>query len=164
MPDAPATGEPDSENTRLLSGPELAAVFTGTTAKPGAVGAEDLRGFRMGHGAAVLLDRPAIVGRRPRLPRVITGRPPLLVRVPSPTGEVSSSHLDIRQVGSTVVVTDLHSTNGTIVRPPAGEPRTLRQGESVVVSPGTLIDIGENVTLEILPPRKTAPTSSGRPS
>jgi hypothetical protein len=57
----------------------------------------------------------------------------------------------LRQTGTTVVVTDLRSTNGTIVLVPGSTPRKLLQGESVVVSPGTLVDIGDENILQILP-------------
>jgi hypothetical protein len=53
-------------------------------------------------------------------------------------------------------VTDLKSTNGSIVMVPGAVPRKLRQGESVVVSPGTLVDIGDDNVLQILPMRHLA--------
>lgn len=101
--------------------------------------------------APQLLDVPCVVGRRPSAPRVPDGQPPRLVTVPSPLKEVSASHVEVRQRGSTVVVTDLRSTNGSVVLMPGSRPRKLRQGESVVVSPGTLVDIGDDNVLQILP-------------
>jgi hypothetical protein len=53
-----------------------------------------------------------------------------------------------------VIVTDLKSTNGSIVMVPGSVPRKLRQGESVVVSPGTLVDIGDDNVIEILSARR----------
>jgi hypothetical protein len=107
--------------------------------------------FRVGSGSPVSLSSAAYVGRRPSLPRIPRGSSPTLVRVDSPRSEVSSTHVEIRQEGSTVVVTDLRSTNGTGVSIP-GMPRlTLRQGESLVVVPGTLIDVGDGNVVEILP-------------
>lgn len=108
--------------------------------------------FRLGLGSErVLLDAPALIGRRPTLPRVSSGeRSPRLVRVESPRKEVSSTHLEMRQVGGSVVVTDLRSTNGSVVMLPGSVPRTLRQSESMVVSPGTLIDIGDGNVLQVL--------------
>jgi hypothetical protein len=52
-----------------------------------------------------------------------------------------------------VVVTDLRSTNGTVVTMPGRPALTLRQGESVVVVPGTVVDIGDGNIVEILPGR-----------
>ncbi|MDJ0334697.1 FHA domain-containing protein [Salinibacterium sp. G-O1] len=99
----------------------------------------------------VMLDRPARVGREPSAPRIATGVAPALIRVDSPSNEVSGTHLEVRQVGSSVVVTDLRSTNGSVVMQPGSIPRKLRQGESLVISPGALVDIGDKNILEILP-------------
>jgi FHA domain len=108
--------------------------------------------FRVGEFAEpVMLDRPARVGRDPRLSRISTGAPPRLVSVSSPDHEVSGTHVELRQVGSSVIVTDLRSTNGSVVMQPGSTPRKLRQGESVVVSPGALVDIGDGNILQILP-------------
>jgi pSer/pThr/pTyr-binding forkhead associated (FHA) protein len=108
-------------------------------------------GFRIGSSAIVLLDAIAYIGRRPSAPRVVRGGSARLVRVKSPTKEVSSTHLELRQTGSAVVVQDLGSTNGTRVAVPGHPSRTLRPGESLVVTVGTLIDIGDRNVLEILP-------------
>jgi hypothetical protein len=107
-------------------------------------------------GSTYWLDVPAIIGRNPRGPRVPTGEPLTLITVNSPTNEVSSSHVEIRQRGTTVVVTDLRSTNGTSVTIPLSQPRRLRPSESIVVSSGSLIDIGDGTIIHILP--ITAPT------
>jgi FHA domain len=108
--------------------------------------------FRVGNRAeTVMLDRPARVGREPAVTRISTGVSPRLVRVYSPSSEVSGTHLEVRQVGASVIVTDLRSTNGSVVTQPGSLPRKLRQGESVVVTPGTLVDIGDGNILHILP-------------
>jgi pSer/pThr/pTyr-binding forkhead associated (FHA) protein len=109
-------------------------------------------GFRVGAaGRTVLLDAVVYVGRAPTSPRIQHGLIPKLVRVPSPKGEISGTHLEIRQLGASVVVTDLRSTNGSVVAVPGSEARALRQGESMVVTPGTLVDIGDGNVIEILP-------------
>jgi hypothetical protein len=109
-------------------------------------------GFRIGDsGRTVLLDTAAYLGRAPSSPRIQNGAPPKLIRVPSPRGEVSSTHLEVRQHGASIIVTDLRSTNGSVVSVPGRAPRALRQGESMVVTPGTLVDIGDGNVIEILP-------------
>jgi hypothetical protein len=121
--------------------------------------------FRIGK-TVVWLDAVCYVGRRPSSPRIIYGQMPRLVRVSSPGQEVSSTHVEVRQLGSSVVLTDMRSTNGSTVFPPGGSPRKLRQGESVVVTPGTLVDIGDGNVMEILPLESsdqadTGPTPTG---
>ena len=124
----------------------------GRTKAPRPVGAVPVYSFRIGAlKDPIALDRPARIGRRPSSPRILVGVAPRLVRVVSPHSEVSATHLELRQTGTTVVVTDLRSTNGTVVLLPGSPPRKLRQGESVVVSPGTLVDIGDDNILQILP-------------
>ena len=118
--------------------------------------------FRIGR-TVVWLDAVSYVGRRPSSPRIIYGQMPRLVRVPSPKQEVSSTHVELRQLGASVVLTDMRSTNGSIVFPPSGEPRKLRQGESVVATPGTLVDIGDGNVIEILP-LESRPLSNGPPA
>lgn len=105
------------------------------------------------------LDRPAYIGRRPSQPRILLGPRPRLVRVPSATGEVSSTHLELMMQGDSVVATDLKSTNGTRVRIPGSEAMRLRQGESVVLTPGSTIDIGDGNVIEILPPMRPGATA-----
>jgi hypothetical protein len=118
--------------------------------------------FRIGR-TVVWLDAVSYVGRRPSSPRIIYGQMPRLVRVPSPKQEVSSTHVELRQLGSSVVLTDMRSTNGSIVFPPGGEPRKLRQGESVVATPGTLVDIGDGNVIEILPLESRPPSDEPSP-
>ena len=122
------------------------------TKAPRPVGAVPVYSFRIGAlKDPIALDRPARIGRRPSAPRILVGAAPRLVRVVSPNSEVSATHLELRQTGTTVVVTDLRSTNGTVVLLPGSPPRKLLQGESVVVSPGTLVDMGDDNILQILP-------------
>lgn len=108
-------------------------------------------GFRVGDGAAYRLDTPVYIGRKPRSPRIVTGTVPRLLKVASPSREISGTHIELRQEGDRVVVTDMRTTNGTFVAQPGQSHVKLRQGESLVVAPGTLVDIGDGVVIEILP-------------
>lgn len=123
---------------------------------PASPPAAQFLGFRVGSSAVILLDAVVYIGRKPSAPRVVRGGMPRLVRVPSATNEISSTHLELRQLGKTVVVTDMRSTNGTAVGVPGLPVRRLRQGESLVVTPGTLIDIGDRIVIEILPLQERA--------
>lgn len=105
--------------------------------------------FRIDGGAPRPIDAPVYLGRNPGAPRVAAG-PVTLVRVESPTGVVSSTHLELRVEGRRLVATDLRSTNGTVVRSASGV-RRLRPGESVVVTPGTTLELGGDTIVEILP-------------
>jgi hypothetical protein len=112
-------------------------------------------------GLVVVLDRPVVVGRRPAAPRVVNGPDPALVTVPSPTGQVSASHLAVRVEGEAVVVEDLRSTNGTTVRAPGARSITMTSGSSMVVLTGTVVDIGDANTVEILSRHLRSTSSAG---
>ena len=107
--------------------------------------------FRLATGEDLLLDKVYRIGRNPRPRRIQAGEALELVAVASPTAIVSASHLEIRQDGDAVVVTDLGSTNGTLVRFAPGRTQRLRSGASLTVLPGTTVDIGDGNLIEILP-------------
>ncbi len=111
-----------------------------------------LYGFRINGGQAYPLDAVHYFGRNPRQPRIPLPDPSRLVPVVSASKSVSATHLEIKQIGDSIVATDLKSTNGTSVIAPQSHWQRLRAGESVVVVPGTFIDIGDGNVIEILPP------------
>jgi hypothetical protein len=108
--------------------------------------------FRVRDGQPYPLDVVHYVGRNPKQPRIPLKEPVRLFSVASPTKLVSSTHLELRQQGDSVVVTDLRSTNGTSVILPGRDWQRLRADQGIAVIPGTFIDIGDGVVLEILPP------------
>ncbi|MBC7724420.1 MAG: FHA domain-containing protein [Burkholderiaceae bacterium] len=117
------------------------------TAEPG-VGDISAR-FRIvvNGGDPVPLDRTVIVGRRPRAGG--GGQATRLVTVESPSREVSGNHLEVRVVGGSVVVTDLRSTNGTVIRMPGIRASTMSPGDSVVATLGSRVDVGDGNVIEI---------------
>lgn len=134
LPPAPAPEEPEESGLAALGfGDEPVAVLA------------------FAHGEEVPVDRPVLVGRGP------THRPgspdAALVTVPSPHQEVSGTHVEFRpgdglDLGS-AVVTDLGSTNGTVVVQPGLPPRDLRPGEPVALRPGALVDLGDGAVVEV---------------
>lgn len=107
-------------------------------------------GFRLPDGTERRLDAVYRLGRNPKPSRVGDGHPSRLVIIPSATSAVSATHLEIRQDGDSVVVTDVGSTNGTMVFPPRGRRQRLRAGQSLAVRPGTRVDIGDGNIIEVL--------------
>jgi FHA domain len=103
-------------------------------------------------GEVVDVNRVVVVGRAPQL-RDLGDEQALLVSVPSPNQEISSTHLEIRpgvgsDVGSAVVV-DLGSTNGTLVVQPGRPAEDLQPGIGVRLVPGAIVDLGEGVTIRV---------------
>ncbi|GAB2510356.1 FHA domain-containing protein [Paramicrobacterium agarici] len=105
-------------------------------------------GYRVNGGQAFALDLPHRYGRSPR---VVSGGEARLVPLLSPTKTVSATHLDLRQIGDAVVVSDLGSTNGTSVMEPGAHWRRMAPGESVAVAAGTFIDLGDGNVIEVMP-------------
>ena len=104
-------------------------------------------------GEVVDVDRTLVVGRAPQ-PR--GDGDVRLVTVPSPHQEISSTHLEIRpgegpDLGAPVV-TDLGSTNGTVVVQPGLPAEDLRPGAAVQLLPGAIVDLGEGVTIRVTTP------------
>ena len=157
---APAVGRPARADRDAPADPVAAhdrearepAVAASVEPRP----APGVPAFRVGDGDPRPITGPVLIGRRPHAPRVPDPRGvvPELVTVASPRAVVSGTHLELRVEGTRVVATDLRSTNGTIVRSATGV-RRMRAGESIVVAPGTRLDLGDDTIIEILP----APTA-----
>jgi len=152
----PVSGTWSGSASRLsppaVPGPAIAEVVDNVWSEPIP---EKPRPFRilLDDGTLVPLDQPVYLGRRPSVPRIHPGGIPLLVTFDSPQREVSSTHLLLTTVGGAIVATDLKSTNGSIVRVPGAAPHTLLGGESAVLTPGTVIELGDGNSIELLPPQ-----------
>ncbi|OYO18654.1 hypothetical protein CGZ93_14640 [Enemella dayhoffiae] len=100
------------------------------------------------HGQPVEVDRTVLIGRSPHANRVARERLPRLLTVPSPSNDISRNHVQVSPEGWDLLVTDLHSTNGTaLVRPGNPEPERLAPGEPVPVYPGCVLDLGDGITI-----------------
>ena len=107
-------------------------------------------------GEEAPVDRPIVLGRAPRALGIDPDEQPLLLAVPSPHHEISSTHVEIRpgagaDHGAAVAV-DLGSTNGTVVTVPGLPPEALRPGIPVQLLPGAVVDIGDGLTIEVIHP------------
>ncbi|MGP9539773.1 FHA domain-containing protein [Brachybacterium sp. AOP43-C2-M15] len=99
------------------------------------------------HGERIVLDRSAVIGRRPRASRVSVSDVPQLITVPSPQQDVSRSHLELRLEGWHVVALDLGTTNGTTLHREGFEPVRLRSTEGMLLHDGDRLDLGDGVLL-----------------
>ncbi len=100
-------------------------------------------------GAREALTQPILVGRSPSVSKISSGEMPRLLTVGTPEQDISRNHVQVSLEGGTVVVTDLHSRNGTMVELPGRSPQKLRAGEPTSVILGTIIDLGSGVTLTV---------------
>jgi hypothetical protein len=105
--------------------------------------------LRASDGSSAELDRPVLIGRAPSTDRS-DNRAPRLMTVPSPNHDISRTHLEVAPDGWQIVATDLNSTNGTILVRPGGVDRhQLAAGEAVTVQVGSVVELGDGVSVLI---------------
>ncbi|MER3387593.1 MAG: FHA domain-containing protein [Microcella pacifica] len=100
-------------------------------------------------GESALLDQAIILGRAPSASRVSGTTVPRLITLTTPNQDISRSHVQVAVEGDTVVVTDLHSMNGTLITVPGRNPVRLREGEPTTVITDTVIDLGDGARLVV---------------
>jgi FHA domain len=133
---------PSATSCRICGGPVAAQ-------GPQFVAYPILAVLRASDGTSAELDRPILIGRAPSTDRS-NSRAPRLMTVPSPNHDISRVHLEVAPDGWQIVVTDLNSTNGTIlVRPGGGDRQQLAPGEPVPVQVGSVIELGDGVSVLI---------------
>lgn len=108
-----------------------------------------LGAIELSTGEHFVLDRSAIVGRRPRASRADGRQAPQLITVPSPQQDVSRSHLELRLEGWHVVAIDLGSTNGTTLQREGADLLRLRPQDGIVLHDGDRLDLGDDVRLRL---------------
>ncbi len=112
--------------------------------------------LQISNGDVVDVDRAIVIGRAPEARRFNDTEQPRLVTVPSPHLEISSTHIEVRPgTGAdhgSAVVTDLGSTNGTVLVQPGLGPEDLAPGVTVQLIPGAIIDLGDGVTIQVASP------------
>lgn len=145
----------DVRDSTIDAGTERAAVDSGPSADVPATPPAALPivswAFRVrGTEVVVPLDVPAHIGRRPGASRVPAATAPRRVVIPSQHRDVSSQHARIEQLGASIVVTDLGSTNGIVVHWSAGGFHRLRPGASSVVLADAIVELGDGVEIEFL--------------
>jgi hypothetical protein len=105
--------------------------------------------LRASDGSTAEVDRPVLIGRAPSADRS-SRQSPRLMTVASPNHDISRTHLEVAPQGWQVLVTDLNSTNGTVlVRPGAVDRQRLAPGEPVPAQVGSVIELGDGVSVLI---------------
>lgn len=105
--------------------------------------------LRPSSGGRIEVDRPVVIGRSPAANRVSGDQLPRLLTVPSPSHDISRTHVQVAPENGRIVVTDLNSTNGTVLVAPDGRRTDLRPGVAVPVDAGSLIDLGDGITIAV---------------
>lgn len=104
-------------------------------------------------GERAMLDKSVLIGRNPKVSGTVEGEFPHLVKFDQHGQGLSRTHAEVTIEGWQMLVTDLHSTNGTEVTLPGQSSRRLHPGEPVAVEIGTLIDFGDGIRCTVEPVR-----------
>ena len=99
-------------------------------------------------GMVIELDRPAILGRRPKAEGSLVGEIPQLIVLGELQG-LSRSHAMVKLEQWQVLVEDLGSANGTVVTLPGRDPRRLHQSDPMLLEHGAVIDLGGEISLTV---------------
>ena len=160
MPETPAPETPEYDHDGLT----VAGAWQPPPAEPPGIPGQPpapdvtvpVARLQISNGDEVDVDRAVVIGRAPEARRFNDTEQPRLVTVPSPHLEISSTHIEVRPgTGAdhgTAVVTDLGSTNGTVLVQPGLGPEDLAPGVAVQLIPGAIIDLGDGVTIKVTSP------------
>jgi len=105
--------------------------------------------LRFDGGRTVDVDRSLLIGRRPSATDRTSDFG--LVEVNDPESSVSRSHVEVTVEEWQITMTDLGSTNGTVVEAPGEDPVRLRAHEPHVVGLGVRVILGGAVTFDLAP-------------
>ncbi len=125
-------GGVDSHNPQLVNRPILAVLSTSS-------------------GEQMPLAGPILIGRAPA--NSGNDLSAELLRVPSPNHDISRTHVRVAPHEWTIEVTDLYSTNGTVVVTPTGQQIRLEPGQTTESAVGGQIDLGDGQVIHLNVPR-----------
>ncbi|MFJ2352301.1 FHA domain-containing protein [Glutamicibacter sp. NPDC087673] len=93
------------------------------------------------------LNRSVILGRQPSAAAIKSDTDPRLLKVESPSGDISRSHLHVRVEGWHVQLVDLGATNGTVLLREGQRPRRLSRHQEIMLINGDVADLGDGVSI-----------------
>jgi FHA domain len=152
-PDQPPTEElsGDHDGLTVMSGDirELRNGQTRPEAPARAAESGPRFAIELADGSLEPLDRALLVGRAPTVTKTSGDEVPRLYTVVTDDQDISRNHVRFVIEGDTVVLTDLHSRNGTTISLPGKPAQKLRPGEPTSITVGTLVDLGSGVTFTV---------------
>ncbi len=153
----PAPEDVDHDGQTNAGGEESAPPPPGIPGQPPAPPVtQPVAKLMISDGQNIVVDRVVLIGRAPEARRFTSTEQPMLVTVPSRLHEISSTHVEVRPGTGvdhgTAVVTDMGSTNGTVLVQPGLGPEDLKPGIAVQLIPGAIINLGDGITIQVTRP------------
>lgn len=102
--------------------------------------------LRVSDGSQAELDRTVLIGRQPTATRFSRDEMPHLLIVGGQQQDISRTHVEVQVDDWNVLVVD-RSSNGTWLVRPGADPQRLHSDEPVLVLPGSVLDLGDGVTI-----------------
>jgi hypothetical protein len=100
--------------------------------------------LRFSNGIEVPLDGPLVIGRMPSYGAIVDGEAATPVTIDN--SELSRSHATVHLSDWSIHIVDPGSTNGTSVVLPGQAPTLCDTGMRMMITPGTVVDLGNVVT------------------
>ena len=147
LPDTTIIVEPDDFATRAPAPFDAEADLAQSLDEDPPAGSTAVVGVLIfSNGVRIEVDRSVLIGRNPKLTGSVDGLIPHIMKYEGQGQGLSRTHAEVRVENSQMVLEDLNSTNGTEVELPGEPRRRLHGGDPVVLVPGTLIDLGDELT------------------
>ncbi|MCL2515715.1 MAG: FHA domain-containing protein [Microbacteriaceae bacterium] len=140
LPSRPPVPEPGAPFAPAAAAPEPAAETQAVQVVAPASVAERPWSLRLPDGSMTPLAGAAFVGRNPQSTDAAPGGAVLPLN--DPAKSLSKTHALLVPSGDWVMVTDLHSTNGTAVIDRSGSTTVLEPGRSSPVADGSVLQLG----------------------
>lgn len=115
--------------------------------QPAVVPRPTLGTLRLSTGEDIPLDRGVLLGRAPKTENESGPGRPHVLRLGGASEDVSRNHVEITLEDWSVLVTDLDSTNGTVITAPGRAPERLRANVPQAIEPGTVVSLADEITL-----------------
>ncbi|WP_143556968.1 FHA domain-containing protein [Serinibacter salmoneus] len=102
--------------------------------------------LHLSSGESLDVEGPVLIGRAPTAP---AGQAARLVCVASPRGGIARTHTRVEVRGARVLVTDLATTNGVLVRHPRRLPFRPQAGVATEVGHGAVVELADGVSFRV---------------
>jgi hypothetical protein len=142
-----ADDDHDGETLSVADIRAIAGIGGAAPSQSPAIGSSAVGKLLLSIGGEYVLDRGAVIGRKPAVGRFSADRMPHLITVPSPEQDISRSHVEIRCEGDHVFAVDLDTINGTRLVRIGKDPQRLHPKEPTMLVDGDVLDLGDAIAV-----------------